>query len=120
MNGKTQSPADPWALFRFSVIGGLLARPPAKGNLRKELTILARQLYTHPVTNKLTCFHFSTIEAWYYRAKNSGDPIMALGRKVRSDDGFKISKGVLRRIIKNAGYKYKKARKVLQIVTTNP
>ncbi len=91
----------------------VIGTPPAKGNLRKELTILARQLYTHPVTNKLTCFHFSTIEAWYYRAKNSGDPIMALGRKVRSDDGFKISKGVLRRIIKNAGYKYKKARKVL-------
>jgi len=87
MSGKTQNPADPWALFRFSVIGGLLARPPAKGDLQKELTKLARQIYTHPVTNKLTCFHFSTIEAWYYRAKNSSDPIMALGRKVRSDMG---------------------------------
>jgi len=87
MSGKTQNPADPWALFRFSVIGGLLARPPATGDLQKELTNLARQIYTHPVTDKLTCFHFSTIEAWYYRAKNSSDPIMALGRKVRSDMG---------------------------------
>ena len=87
MSGKTQHPADPWALFRFSVIGGLLARPPAKGELQNELTRLAGQIYSHPVTNKPTCFHFSTIEAWYYRAKNCQDPILALGRKVRSDMG---------------------------------
>lgn len=87
MSGKTQHPADPWALFRFSVIGGLLARPPAKGELKKELKKLAGQIYIHPVTSKPTCFHFSTIEAWYYRAKNCQDPIMALGRKVRSDMG---------------------------------
>lgn len=87
MSGKTQHPADPWALFRFSVIGGLLARPPVKGELKKELARLAGQIYSHPVTNKPTCFHFSTIEAWYYKAKNCQDPIMALGRKVRSDMG---------------------------------
>jgi transposase InsO family protein len=90
MSGKTQQPADPWALFRFSVIGGLLARPPAKGELQKELAKLAGQIYSHPVTNKPACFHFSTIEAWYYRAKNCQDPIMALGRKVRSDMGKSI------------------------------
>ncbi len=33
MSNKTQSPLDKWALFRFSVVGGLLAKPPAKGEL---------------------------------------------------------------------------------------
>jgi len=87
MSGKTQSPADPWALFRFSVVGGLLARPPENGELQNELMKLSRRIYTHPVTNKPATFHFSTIEAWYYKAKNSQDPIIALSRKVRSDMG---------------------------------
>jgi putative transposase len=90
MSSKTQSPVDKWALFRFSVVGGLLARPPAKGELRKELDMLARQSYMHPVHGRLTVFHFSTIESWYYRAKNAQDPIIALGRKVRSDIGKSI------------------------------
>jgi len=91
MSSKTQSPVDKWALFRFSVVGGLLAKPPTKGELRKELSILARQSYLHPVDNHLTGFHFSTIESWYYRAKNAQDPIIALGRKVRSDIGKSIA-----------------------------
>ena len=38
-----------WAVFRFSVIGGLLARPPEKGELQKELGLLAEQLHhMHP------------------------------------------------------------------------
>jgi len=90
MNSKTQSPIDKWALFRFSVVGSLLANPPAKGELRKELERLSHQIYTHPITNKSTIFHFSTIESWYYKAKNAQDPIIALGRKVRSDYGGSI------------------------------
>ena len=91
MSSKTQSPVDKWALFRFSVVGGLLAKPPAKGELQKELNILARQSYQHPVDSRLTIFHFSTIESWYYLAKNAQDPILALGRKVRSDIGRSIA-----------------------------
>ena len=87
MSSKTQSLVDKWALFRFSVVGGLLARPPANGELRKELEKLSSQAYMHPVHNRLTIFHFSTIECWYYRAKNAQDPIVALGRKIRSDIG---------------------------------
>ncbi len=52
--------------------------------------MLARQSYIHPVHSRLTVSHFSTIESWYYRAKNAQDPIMALGRKVRSDIGKSI------------------------------
>lgn len=90
MGSKTQSPVDKWALFRFSVVGGLLANPPAKGELQNELKKLARQTYMHPVHNRLTVFHFSTIENWYYKAKNAQDPILALSRKVRSDIGRSV------------------------------
>jgi len=85
MNGKTQSIVDKWAIFRFSVVGGLLAKPPAKGELQKELERLSSQAYMHPIHNRLTIFHFSTIESWYYRAKNAHDPVISLSRKVRSD-----------------------------------
>lgn len=87
MSSKNQSRVDQWAVFRFSVVGGLLARPPKKGELRHKLEELAAQTYTHPVHSRLITFHFSTIEDWYYRAKNAEDPIIALSRKVRSDIG---------------------------------
>ncbi len=76
-----------WAHFRFSIIGGLLARPPDKGELCKELERLARFCYLHPNQNTWVQFGASTIERWYYQALNSDDPIKALGRKIRSDAG---------------------------------
>jgi len=76
-----------WAQFRFSIIGGLLANPPANGELRRELKFLARKSYQHPTENKWVTFSFSTIERWYYKAINSIDPIAALGRKIRQDAG---------------------------------
>ncbi len=104
MSSKSQSPADPWALFRFSVVGGLLARPPAKGELQDEIEKLSRQLYRHPITHELTHFHFSTIESWYYKAKNGRDPILALARKVRCDIGR--SKALSPTIIRLLGKQY--------------
>ena len=91
MSSKTESPVDVWAQFRFSVVGVLIARPPAKGELQQKLKELANQCYMHPVTGAFTTFHFSTIESWYYKAKNSQDPIIALGRKIRSDIGQSLS-----------------------------
>jgi len=76
-----------WAHFRFSVIGGLLARPPGKGDLGKEIEELASRCYVHPTKDVWVTFGSSTIERWYYRALNSEDPIKALGRKIRSDAG---------------------------------
>ena len=81
MNSKIQSPVDKWALFRFSVVGSLLANPPAKGELRKELERLSRKIYIHPITNESTVFHFSTIEAWYYKAKKCPGPYCCPGQK---------------------------------------
>jgi transposase InsO family protein len=76
-----------WAQFRFSVIGGLLASPPEKGELKKELQKLADQPYRHPTSDKWVTFSFSTIERWYYKALYSDDPLSVLGRKIRQDAG---------------------------------
>jgi len=84
---KKQPLISDWAQFRFSVIGGLLARPLDKGQLRSELEELARRQYRHPVQGNWVSFGVSTIERWYYRALNAADPIEALARKPRSDLG---------------------------------
>ncbi len=76
-----------WAQFRFSIIGGLLASPPEKGELKKELEKLAGQSYRHPTNNKWVTFSFSTIERWYYKALSSDDPMSVLERKIRQDAG---------------------------------
>ena len=77
-----------WAQFRFSIIGGLLASPPEKGKLKRELERLASQFYQHPTTGKWVTFSFSTIERWYYKALYSDDPLSVLGRKIRQDAGL--------------------------------
>ncbi|MBT7892504.1 MAG: transposase family protein [Deltaproteobacteria bacterium] len=85
-----------WAQFRFSIIGGLLASPPEKGELKKELEQLAGQPYRHPTTDKWVTFSFSTIERWYYKALYSDDPLSALGRKIRQDAGsYKVMSSAL-------------------------
>lgn len=87
MNSSDKKGLACWAQFRFSIIGGLLANPPEKGELRRELERLAQQSYRHPTDHKWTTFSFSTIERWYYKAINNDDPISALGRKIRHDAG---------------------------------
>ncbi|MCJ7604336.1 MAG: helix-turn-helix domain-containing protein, partial [Desulfobulbaceae bacterium] len=76
-----------WAQLRFSIIGGLLAKPPKTGELCEELEKLANQSYQHPTQDTLVTFGTSTIERWYYKARGSDDPIDALSRKPRSDSG---------------------------------
>ncbi len=79
---------DRWAHLRFSVVGPLLAAPPAPGELKAALTALADQQWLHPITGEPTRFAFSTIERWLYRAKRERtDPVGVLRRKVRKDLG---------------------------------
>lgn len=87
MNKKDDTGLKDWAYFRFSVIGGLLARPPDKGQLKAQLEALAAKRWHHPITGEPTRFGVSTIERWYYRALNGNDPVGALCRKQRSDAG---------------------------------
>ncbi len=76
-----------WGRFRFSVIGGLLARPPAKGKVGAEIKALAEHSYRHPHKDELIRFGASTIERWYYQALHADDPVEALSRGLRSDAG---------------------------------
>lgn len=76
-----------WARFRFSVIGGLLSSPPPSGELQGQLRELAEKIYQHPFRPEQLRLGFSSIERWYYRAKDATDPVAALGTKARSDCG---------------------------------
>jgi|APSaa5957512622_1039677.scaffolds.fasta_scaffold17448_3 transposase InsO family protein len=81
-----------WANFRFSVIGRLLSCPPQKGQLQSAIDQLAQKNYQHPIdASRQIQFGSSTIERWYYKAREAEDPIAVLGRKIRSDAGIRWS-----------------------------
>lgn len=105
MSGKTKTKLSSWSQLRFSIIGGLLARPPEKGELRKELEKLAAQSYQHPTRDGQITFGVSTIERWYYRALQTNDPVAALNRKSRADCGK--SKAMNSALLAELGKQYK-------------
>lgn len=74
-----------WALFRFGVISPLLTSPPDAGELAERLDALAEQSYQHPTTHVPARFGRSTLERWFYAAKNEpNQPVNALTRKVHA------------------------------------
>jgi transposase InsO family protein len=81
-----------WARLRFSVIGQLLAAPPEKGALRAALEELAAREWRHPSSGMPVRFGVSTLERWFYRARNERqDPVAVLRRKRRQDAGEQAS-----------------------------
>jgi transposase InsO family protein len=92
--GKPKDPSvhERWARLRFSVIGQLLAAPPKRGDLQRELKGLAARTWRHPVSGKPVRFGLSTIERWLRQARReSRDPVGILRRKVRADAGVQES-----------------------------
>ena len=88
MREEQQSGSERWSFFRFSVIGPLLASPPAKGELQSALKALAAQPWRHPISGERSSFGASTLERWYYKALNEKkNPVEALGTKIRCDAG---------------------------------
>jgi transposase InsO family protein len=87
--GNTRDPSVTrrWANLRFSIIGPLLAAPPEHGELVAKLAELAAKTYRHPTTGDPMRYSLSTIERWYYAAKDAGDPVAILARKVPSHAG---------------------------------
>ena len=84
----TPSTAVLWARFRFSVIGPLLSAPPARGELKAAIGSLAEKIWTHPVTGRDVQYAATTIERWYYKARNEqDDPVLVLQRAIRKDCG---------------------------------
>ena len=76
-----------WARLRFSIIGPLLAAPAEHGELGARIAELAGKAYEHPTTGEVIRFGASTIERWYYAARDAADPVIALARKVPSHAG---------------------------------
>ena len=80
-----------WARLRVSVIGPLLAAPPEKGALRAALEQLAAREWRHPISGAPVRFGVSTLERWFYRARNERqDPVGVLRRKRRQDAGEQV------------------------------
>jgi putative transposase len=88
MGDSDETTQDGWARLRFSVVGPLLAAPPARGELASELSRLAAKLWRHPKSGEPVRFARSTIERWYYAARaEPRDPVGVLRRRVRKDAG---------------------------------
>lgn len=80
-----------WAQRRLSIIGPLLADPPERGELRARLEELSARTWRHPTTNEAVRFGISTLERWFYQAKNADNPVEALARKVPKHAGTQPS-----------------------------
>lgn len=94
-----------WARLRFSIVGPLLAAPPEPGELGVKLRELAARTYRHPTTGQPEQYSVSTIERWYYVARESDDPVAALARRVPRHAGTHpgISMGMARAILTQYG-----------------
>ncbi len=61
------------------MIGSLLSAPPPRGELKAAIEALAEKVWTHPVSGQNVQYTATTIEGWYYKAKNAqDDPVSAL------------------------------------------
>ena len=78
---------DRWARLRFAIIGGLLAAPPAPGDLQAALNALAVRTWRHPLTGLDVRFGASTIQRWFYACRQASDPVAVLRNQVRRDIG---------------------------------
>lgn len=79
---------DRWARLRFSIVGPLLAAPPAQGELGEALRALSAKTWCHPVTGLPVSFAISTIERWLHVARAAKeDPVGALKTRLRADCG---------------------------------
>jgi transposase InsO family protein len=77
---------DRWARLRFSIIGPLLAAPPAAGQLQAALTELSAKTWRDPDGLEVQ-FGVSTLERWYYAARRADDPVAILRNRLRGDCG---------------------------------
>ena len=83
------------AEFRFAVIAELLVSPPAVGELRGRLDVLSQKPWKDPVSGQPSQLSRTTIERWYYAAKNAENPVEALFPKVRAGESVVVSAEML-------------------------
>ena len=101
MHERPRSPTEARARFRFQVIGSLLAAPPGRGELSSAIAELAAREWRHPTSGRSLTLSRSTIERWYYAARDAQDPLGALRSRPRRDSGKtrKISVALEARIL---------------------
>ena len=74
--------------FRLKIIGGLLASPPQKGDLKNQLTQLSEKSWFHPLSGERVHYSIPTLERWYYKSKNEDqNQLNSLGTVLRDDKG---------------------------------
>ena len=78
---------DRRARLRFSIIGALLAAPPAPSELQGALSSLAAKVWRDPASGLDVTFGVSTLERWYYKARRANDPVAVLKNRLRGDVG---------------------------------
>jgi putative transposase len=78
---------DRWAWLRHRIIAELLEQPPEHGELQRKLRELAGRIYVDPFTRHPTTFGYSTIERWFYAAREAQNPVLALTDALRSHAG---------------------------------
>jgi len=78
---------DRWVCLRFSIIGPLMAAPPAPGQLNDASRALAAKVWGHPVSGLDVRIGASTIERGCYRARRAADPVAALKDGLGGDEG---------------------------------
>ena len=81
------SKRDAQARLRFSIIGALLAAPPAQGELLGALRALAAKPWRDPANGLDVRFGVSTLERWFYTARRARDPVAALTDRLRAHVG---------------------------------
>ncbi len=93
---------DRWARFRFGIVGRLLSAPPRQGCLTRAIKDLSGVTWKHPVTGEDVRFSAVTIERWFYRARNSRNPVEDLRKALRRDSGTHpaIGKKLIERIVR--------------------
>jgi putative transposase len=72
-------------IFRFRILGGLLAKPPNPGELTAALKELAQGTYPTPWNGQEMKPSLRTLKRWYAAAKASTRPTEVLQSKVRKD-----------------------------------
>lgn len=73
--------AEQVALFRHSVVGDLLARELARGELQSELQERAKQRYRPPGASRTRRYSWKTLQRWYHEARRSPMALMPASRK---------------------------------------
>jgi putative transposase len=69
MTTSNVSQIEAVAQFRLGIIGDLLCRDLGPGELQDELKVRAARRYRPPASDVTRTFHWKTLQAWFYAAK---------------------------------------------------